>query len=101
MGEGSAQEKVPPDNLVEAHITLAIGGSSLSRSFMGYQTGDMVKMVIPKGKYTGVYEGRVAIRFRPSFRLGKIDVHPQHLHLLQRCDGYSYEKGAVALPPTA
>ena len=27
MGEGSAQEKVPPDNLVEAHITLARGGS--------------------------------------------------------------------------
>src|SRR5579885_1508379 len=29
-GEASAQEKVPPDNLVEAHLTLARGGSERS-----------------------------------------------------------------------
>jgi len=71
------------------------------KSFMGYQTGDLVKAIIPKGTYAGTYEGRIAIRFRPSFRLGKIDVHPKYLRVLQRCDGYRYEKGAVALPPTA
>ena len=70
------------------------------KSFMGYQTGDMVKAIIPKGTYTGIYEGRITIRFRPSFRLGKIYVHPKYLRLLQRCDGYSYEKGTGALPPT-
>lgn len=68
---------------------------------MGYQTGDMVKAIIPRGKFAGVYEGRITIRFRPSFRLDKIDVHPKYLHLLQRSDGYSYEKGVVALPPIA
>lgn len=71
------------------------------KSFMGYQTGDMVKAIIPKGRYVGTYEGRIVIRFRPSFRLSKVDVHPKYLRQLQRCDGYSYEKGPVALPPTA
>lgn len=69
--------------------------------YLGYQTGDLVKAILPNGKHAGTYEGRIAIRFRPSFRLGKIDVHPKYLRLLQQCDGYSYEKGEAAIPPTA
>jgi len=60
------------------------------KKFLGYQTGDLVKAVTPKG----TLQGRVAIRHRPSFRIGPVDVHPKYLSIVQRCDGYSYEKGA-------
>ncbi|MBO0790056.1 MAG: HNH endonuclease, partial [Ktedonobacteraceae bacterium] len=72
------------------------------KSFMGYQTGDMVKAMMPQGKHKGTYEGRIAIRHRPSFRLGKIDVHPKYLRSVHRADGYEYrQKGEAAFPPTA
>lgn len=67
------------------------------RTFLGYRTGDIVKAVTPKGSMLG----RIAIRHRPSFRLGKVDIHPKYLHRVYRADGYSYEKGVVALPPHA
>ncbi len=60
------------------------------KKFLGYQTGDLVKAVTPKG----TLQGRVAIRHRPSLRIGPVDVHPKYLSIVQRCDGYSYEKGA-------
>jgi 5-methylcytosine-specific restriction endonuclease McrA len=63
------------------------------KRLMGYQTGDLVRAVIPGGKHAGVHAGRVAIRFRPSFRLNGFDVHPKYLRLLQRADGYAYAKG--------
>ena len=59
-------------------------------SFLGFKTGDMVKATIPNGKYVGTHVGRVAIRFRPSFRLNGFDVHPKHLTALHRKDGYAY-----------
>ncbi|WP_297505897.1 RNA-guided endonuclease IscB [Ferrovum sp.] len=67
-----------------------------AKSFLGFQTGDLVRAIIPNGKHTGVHIGRVAIRFRPSFAVkaedsGKaFDVHPKHLTTLQRSDGYAY-----------
>jgi 5-methylcytosine-specific restriction endonuclease McrA len=61
-----------------------------AKTFQGWQTGDIAKAVIPRGKYAGVHVGRVAIRFRPSFRLNGIEVHPKYLTLLQRADGYEY-----------
>ncbi len=67
-----------------------IGHAPKAKSFMGFQTGDFVKAVIKKGKYAGVHLGRVAIRFRPSFRLNGFDVHPKYLTLLQKADGYTY-----------
>lgn len=56
----------------------------------GYQTGDLVRAVVPKGKYAGTHIGRITIRQRLSFRLNKFDVHPKYLQLLQRADGYGY-----------
>ncbi|MHB9146258.1 MAG: RNA-guided endonuclease IscB, partial [Symbiobacteriia bacterium] len=50
----------------------------------------MVQAVIPSGKYAGRHVGRIAIRQRPSFRLGHFDVHPKHLHVIYRADGYRY-----------
>ncbi len=65
---------------------------------MGFATGDIVKAVIPRGKYAGTYVGRVAIRHRPSFRLNGIDVHPKYLTILQRGDGYEYSYRAAHSP---
>ena len=73
--------------------------------YLGFQTGDIMKAVILRGKYAGTYVGRVAIRFRPSFRLGDIDVHPKYLRALHRSDGYDYnvyiqhKKGGGASSP--
>ena len=66
-------------------------------SYLGYRTGDMVKAITPKG----TFEGRIAIRQRPSFRLGKVDIHPKYMRRVHRADGYSYMKGIGVLPPHA
>lgn len=60
------------------------------RRWFGFKTGDLVRAVVPGGKYAGVHVGRVTIRSRPSFRLNGIDIHPKYLTLLQRADGYAY-----------
>jgi len=61
--------------------------------WFGFRTGDLVRAVVPRGKYAGVHVGRVTIRARPSFRLNGIDIHPKYLRLLQRADGYAYAFG--------
>ncbi|WP_424099991.1 RNA-guided endonuclease IscB [Moorena producens] len=64
------------------------------KSFMGFQTGDLVKAHVRQGKYQGNYTGRIAIRFKPSFKLttgGKsFDVHPKYLKTIHKADGYEY-----------
>jgi len=67
--------------------------------FFGFRTGDIVRANISNGKYAGRHVGRIAVRSRPSFRLGQVDVHPKHLVVLQRADGYSYKHQASAIPP--
>ena len=69
-----------------------------AKRFMGFQTGDIVRAVVPGGRHEGRHAGRVTIRKRPSFRLrtteGKVfDVNPRHLKLLQPADGYAYRYG--------
>jgi hypothetical protein len=60
--------------------------------FCGFQTGDIVKAEIPKGKFAGRHVGRLsAVRQRPSFTLNGFDVHPKHLRRIHRSDGYSYQ----------
>lgn len=67
--------------------------ASAQKFFMGFQTGDLVKAIIPKGKYAGTYTGRIAIRFRPSFKLTtgdkSFDVHPKYLRVIHKADGYA------------
>lgn len=62
--------------------------------FMGFQTGDLVEANVLTGKYAGAYRGRIAIRFKPSFKLTtgsqKFDVHPKYLKTIHRSDGYEY-----------
>ena len=66
----------------------------LRRKFeKGFRTGDIVRAVIPNGKFAGVHVGRVAIRFGQNFQLGEVSVHPRHLHAVHRADGYAYSLG--------
>jgi 5-methylcytosine-specific restriction endonuclease McrA len=65
------------------------------KRWYGFQTGDLVRAVIPSGKYAGTYVGRVAVRSKPSFKLNGVDVHPKYLTLVQRADGYAYSFGAA------
>ena len=66
-----------------------------AKSYMGFQTGDIVKANVLRGKYAGSHTGRLAIRHRPCFVLvtctGKrVDTHPKHLIRTYRQDGYAY-----------
>lgn len=67
-----------------------------AKFFLSFQTGDIVKAMVPKGKFAGNYIGRIAIRHRPSFVLQqskvnkKFDVHPKYLQVIHRADGYEY-----------
>jgi 5-methylcytosine-specific restriction endonuclease McrA len=63
------------------------------KRYLGFQTGDLVRAVVPRGKYAGRHMGRVVIRHRPSFQLNGFNVHPRNLALLQCADGYEYGAG--------
>jgi len=61
----------------------------------GFQTGDIVKAIVDKGKKIGTYIGKVAIRVSGSFNistLGKViqGISYKYLTKLHSCDGYSY-----------
>jgi len=57
----------------------------------GFQTGDIVKAIVPSGKKAGTHLGRVAIRTKGSFRVGKVDgISWKYCQLLQQTDGYEY-----------
>ncbi|WP_454752956.1 RNA-guided endonuclease IscB [Cupriavidus necator] len=62
----------------------------------GFQTGDMVKAIVPTGKKTGTYVGRVAIRATGSFNIqtaaGAVQgISHKHCKVIQRGDGYGYQ----------
>jgi 5-methylcytosine-specific restriction endonuclease McrA len=60
----------------------------------GFQTGDLVRLVQPKGKHAGIYVGRIAIRATGYFDIatanGKITSSYKNFTMLQRGDGYAY-----------
>ena len=64
-----------------------------SKTYRDFKTGDIVRAVIPHRNHRGTYTGHIAIRNRPSFRLGSIDVHPDRLHVVHRADGFCYSLG--------
>ncbi|MDO0912153.1 RNA-guided endonuclease IscB [Streptomyces sp. DT2A-34] len=76
----------------------------------GYQTGDLVRATVPRGKRAGTYTGRVAVRASGSFNIttavGTVQgIHHSHFRMLQRADGYAYttkrEEGASRSEPKA
>ena len=61
----------------------------------GFQTGDIVKAVVTKGKKTGTYVGRVAVRSTGSFNIstpnGLIQgISHRYCSIVHGKDGYSY-----------
>lgn len=67
------------------------------RMQFGFQTGDMVRANVPRGKYAGRHEGRVVVRARGWFPLGDgSEISWKHCRLVQRADGYEYLKGRKA-----
>ncbi len=61
----------------------------------GFKTGDLIKAVVPKGKHTGTYLGRVAVRSSGSFNIKTKTrmiqgISWKHCRLLQSANGYNY-----------
>jgi len=57
----------------------------------GFQTGDLVRAIVPDGKKKGTHMGRVAVRTKGTFRVGSVDgIAHRHCRLIQRVDGYDY-----------
>ncbi len=61
----------------------------------GFQTGDIVKAIVTKGKKIGTYSGRIATRSSGSFNIStKTDlvqgINYKYCTLVHRKDGYSY-----------
>ena len=66
-----------------------------SKSVKGFQTGDIVKAVVPSGLKQGEYLGRVAVRSSGNFNIktNKETIQSigyKYCYVIQRCDGYSY-----------
>jgi len=67
------------------------GYCTRTKSVRGFQTGDMVRAEVPKGKHSGVHVGRVAIRATGSFNVGTFQgINWRYCRILQRADGYGY-----------
>ncbi len=67
-------------------------GRGRVKVMFGYQTGDMVKAVVPTGKKAGIHIGRVGVRATGSFNVGRVEgIHHRHVRLIQRADGYTYD----------
>lgn len=73
------------------------------KKHFGYQTGDVVRAVVPTGKYQGVHVGRVLARATGRFDIetsaGKAQgIRAQYCHPIHQSDGYSYRTGKLLLP---
>lgn len=69
----------------------------------GFMTGGMVVTEVPKGKYAGRWAGRVAVRASGYFDIKDSSgrricqgISHRHMKVLQRADGWQYEKEGVA-----
>lgn len=76
------------------------GKAGRCKRVRGFQTGDRVRLIQPKGKYEGTHTGILAgIRANGTFdikaKAGKISANWKHFKLIQRGDGYDYGLSAV------
>ncbi|MDP2281606.1 MAG: RNA-guided endonuclease IscB [Methylotenera sp.] len=71
------------------------------KNIEGFQTGDMVKASVIKGKKIGIYTGRVAVRATGNFNIQTATevvqgISHRYCKVIQRGDGYGYsQSGAV------
>lgn len=73
------------------------------KQYFGFQTGDMVKAVVTRGKKIGTYFGRVLCRKTGSFdiktKAGRVQgINYKYFKLIQRSDGYSYDRKERCIP---
>ena len=65
------------------------------KQFFGFQTGDIVKAVVTKGKKVGTYVGRVAARKTGNFNIKTAistvqGINHKYCKLIHKADGYNY-----------
>ena len=94
MGHGTRQMcRTDAHGFPKAHRTR-------QKKYGGMQTGDLVKAVVPKGKYAGTWVSRVVVRASGWFDLvihgKKASVHHKHCTRLWAADGYTYTLPAGA-----
>ncbi len=94
MGHGTRQMCRPDAHgFPKAHRTR-------QKRYFGMQTGDLVKAVVPTGKYAGTWVSRVVVKANGWFDLvihgKKASVHHKHCTRLWTADGYTYTLPAVA-----
>lgn len=68
---------------------------SRQKQHYGFQTGDMVRAVVPMGKRAGVHAGRVLVRASGSFDIQtatgrQAGIHQRFCRPIHRNDGYAY-----------
>lgn len=71
------------------------------KSFFGFQTGDIVRAILPSGKFAGTHVGRLTVRESGVFEMrtpkGKISpVRHKYCTSIHRNDGYMYAFSANA-----
>jgi len=70
------------------------------KRYVGMQTGDLVKAIVPRGKYVGTWISRVVVKASGWFDLvihgKKASVHQQYCTRLWAADGYTYTLPASA-----
>jgi hypothetical protein len=106
VGETGAQVRLDPEMQVLSITAMGHGTRKMCRMdkygfprthaksqkrVRGFQTGDLVRAVVPTGKHQGTHVGRVAVRTSGSFRVGTRDgIGWKHCAILHRADGYDY-----------
>jgi 5-methylcytosine-specific restriction endonuclease McrA len=73
------------------------------KTVRGFQTGDMVRAIVPSGLHAGTHTGRVAVRATAKFNIqtsiGVIQgINAKHCTRLTRADGYAYHIDKRARP---
>lgn len=70
-------------------------GAKKASRVQGFRTGDIVTAIVPKGKKTGYYKGRVAVRATGFFNITNNKITTQgishkHCQIIHGRDGYNY-----------
>ncbi|MFB2919952.1 MULTISPECIES: RNA-guided endonuclease IscB [Aerosakkonema] len=65
------------------------------KAFFGFQTGDIVRAILPSGKFAGTHIGRLTVRATGVFEMvtakGKVSpVRAKYCQIVHRVDGYNY-----------
>jgi 5-methylcytosine-specific restriction endonuclease McrA len=76
-----------------------------AKKVKGFQTGDLIRAVVPTGSKQGVYVGRVLVRASGFFDIqtkqGRVQgISHRFCTPLHRSDGYQYKRGASDAHPT-